>query len=266
MRSGAETTGRGMESTGRPVIGLFGIGSDHYWPQFEGLRARLEGLISTVASRVDEAGAQVISAGLVDDPRQAAGVVERFSAARVQAIFVHVTTYARSYTVLPIVRSMKVPVVVIALQPTRTLDFDAFNAMGDRGAMTGEWLAHCQAVTAPEISSVFRRAGIDFRLVTGYLDQSESWSEIAEWIGALTVARALESSIVGVLGHADNGMMDLYTDLTALSATTGCTFEIIEMAEVESLRSQVAPEQVESKLGEFEIGRASCRERVCHRV
>jgi L-arabinose isomerase len=53
----------------------------------------------------------------------------------------------------------------------KAIDYAKINSLGDRGRMTGEWLAHCQACSVPEIACVFNRAGIDYHLVTGYLYQ-----------------------------------------------------------------------------------------------
>jgi L-arabinose isomerase len=38
-------------------VGLCGIGLDAYWPQFEGLRARLDSYIREAGTRLEEFGA-----------------------------------------------------------------------------------------------------------------------------------------------------------------------------------------------------------------
>jgi L-arabinose isomerase len=60
-------------------------------------------------------------------------------------VFLFITTYALSSTVLPVAQRAGVPVIVLNLQPVPHLDYAAFNALGDRGKMTGVWLEHCQA-------------------------------------------------------------------------------------------------------------------------
>jgi len=52
-------------------IGLFGIGLDTYWPQFEGLKARLEGYLATVAGKLACPGVELVNVGLVDNPERA---------------------------------------------------------------------------------------------------------------------------------------------------------------------------------------------------
>lgn len=162
-------------------------------------------------------------------------------------ILLYVSTYALSSTVLPVVQRAKVPVVVLNLQPVPAIDYAAFNTLGDRGVMTGERLAHCQACSAPEIACVFNRAGIDYHLVTGTLDDAESWSEIADWVNAAAVTAKLRDTRVGVSCHHDCGMLDVYSDMTQLASTFGCHFELLEMCELHRHREEAAPALVRTR-------------------
>ena len=44
--------------------------------------------------------------------------------------------------------------LVLNLQPGAAIDYEAFNRLPDRTAMTGEWLAYCSACPVPEIANV----------------------------------------------------------------------------------------------------------------
>src|SRR5256884_9710294 len=94
---------RGHEFT----VGVFGIGLDAYWPQFEGLQQRLTGYTQQVAHRLQETGVRVINLGLVDSPEKAETAGHAFRRQDVDLIFLYVTTYALSSTVLPVVRRAK---------------------------------------------------------------------------------------------------------------------------------------------------------------
>ncbi len=133
--------------TGPARIGLFGIGLDTYWPQFDGLRDRLLGYQRYIAERLRALGAEVSDAGLVDNAGASGTAADFFRERRVEAIFLYVSTYALSHTVLPVAEQVNVPIIVLNLQPVAAIDYAAFNSLGDRGVMTGEWLAHCQACT-----------------------------------------------------------------------------------------------------------------------
>ena len=131
-------------------VGLFGIGLDTYWPQFAGLEDRLKSYLAKVAGKLQRPGVEVVNLGLIDSPEKAVVAGHRFRQADVDLIFLYVTTYALSATVLPVVRRAKVPVIVLNLSPGAAIDYAWFNALGDRTKMTGEWLAYCQSCSVPE--------------------------------------------------------------------------------------------------------------------
>ena len=237
----------------RLSIGLFGIGLNTYWDQFPGLRERLTGYQGTVRDRLQSLGARVVDAGLVDEVPKAHAAADLFRTGQVDIVFLFITTYALSSTVLPVVQRARVPVVVLNLQPVAQLDYESFNRLGDRGTMTGVWLEHCQACCLPEIASVFSKAGIEYALVSGFLDDPAAWEEIGEWVEAAAVASAMRSNRVGLLGNYYGGMLDVYTDLTKHAASFGCHFELVEMCELHSLWSAVSAEEIASKKREFAI-------------
>lgn len=233
-------------------IGLFGIGLDAYWPQFAGLKGRLEGYLAKTAAQLRRPGVEVINLGLVDTPPKAFAAGHRFRAADVDLIFLHVTTYALSSTVLPVVRRAKVPVIILNLQPAAAIDYARFNRLGDRTRMTGEWLAHCGACPVPEIANVFHRARIPFSQVTGVLeDDPACWREVDEWIEAARVASIMEHNRLGVMGHYYGGMLDIYSDLTQQCAHFGGHIEILEVDELAALRARVSRTEIARRVKEF---------------
>ncbi len=233
-------------------VGLFGIGLDTYWPQFEGLLERLEGYQKQIADKMKGFGAEVVNVGLVDNPIVARQKAQALKTEDVDILFLYVSTYALSSTVLPVVQKVKCPIIILNIQPVAAIDYESFNALGDRGKMTGEWLAHCQACSVPELANVFNRSGIDYEFVTGYLDEPQVWTEIQDWIDAARVASVMQNNRLGVLGHYYGGMLDVYSDLTKQSAAFGTHIEIVEMCEVKKYRDAVTQAEVDDKLNEFQ--------------
>jgi len=174
-----------------------------------------------------------------------------FREKRVSVVFLHITTYALSQTVLPVVKEAGVPIVILNIQPAATLDYQWFNNLGDRGLMTGEWLAHCQACCVPEIINVFNRTGIRYALITGYRGEAFVAQQLANWIKAARVTEALRASTIGILGHYYEGMLDVYTDVTRMAGTFGSHFSLIEMDELAQLRKSVTPAQIDEKIAQF---------------
>ena len=232
-------------------VGLFGIGLDTYWPQFDGLLDNLKSYQEQIKNRIAGYGVEVADTGMVDNPVRAREAADYLKSQDVEIVFLYVSTYALSSTVLPVAQKLKVPVVILNLQPVAELDYDAFNKLGDRGKMTGVWLEHCQACSVPEIASVFNRSGIQYDFVTGYLQDEEAWSEIGAWTEAARVAAAMRNNRLGVLGHYYGGMLDVYTDLTKQSAVFGTYIQLLEMCELKKYRDAATDAEVHSKILEF---------------
>jgi L-arabinose isomerase len=237
----------------RPLkIGLFGIGLDTYWPQFAGLKERLAGYLSVVDKRIARPGVEVVNLGLIDNPPKALEAGHKFRQADVDLIFLHITTYALSSTVLPVVQRAKVPVIILNLQPAPAIDYASFNKMGDRTKMSGEWLAHCAACPVPEIANVFNRAGVKFHQVTGMLhDDPECWNDVDAWIDAARVENVMFHNRLGLMGHYYCGMLDIYTDLTQQCAVFGGHMELIEVDELAALRTDVTDAQINDRVAHF---------------
>ena len=244
-----------VPSPSRPLrVGLFGIGLDTYWSQFQGLKDRLEGYVQIVSDKLQRPGVEIVNLGLIDTPEGALEAGHKFRKEDVDIIFLHVTTYALSSTVLPVVRRAKVPVVVLNLSPEMAIDYTTFNKMGDRTAMTGEWLAHCSACPVPEIANVLKRSGIPFEQVTGRLhDDPECWDEIDAWIEAARVAHTMSHNRLGLMGHYYNGMLDIYSDTTLQCAIFGGHLEIVEVEDLAALRREVTPAQIAARVEDFRV-------------
>jgi L-arabinose isomerase len=207
---------------GTPRVGVFGIGLAAYWPQFEGLRERLEGYQRGIEARLADLGAEVVSAGLVDSAQAARRAGAELAVARLDLVLLYTATYATSSQVLPTVQAAAAPVVILNLQPTRTLDYERMT--------TAEWLANCSACCVPEIAGALTRARIPYRTVTGtLLDGDRAWDAVREWVDAARAVRALRGARLGFLGHTYPGMLDMYSDFTQVHAQIGAHVEVLEI-------------------------------------
>ncbi|MBK0378444.1 arabinose isomerase [Mucilaginibacter segetis] len=236
----------------RVKAGLFGIGLQAYWVQFKGLKERLNGYLQVVCNNIEALDVEVINAGIVDVAEKSFEAGAVFKREDVDLIFIYVSTYALSANVIPAVRKAGVPVIILNLSPLASIDYDSFNKLTDRTAMTGEWLAHCSSCTVPEIANVFNRCKIPFYQITGMLtDDTHVWTEVNEWIDAAHVARVMCYNRLGLMGNYYGGMLDIYTDLTLQSSIFGGYMEVIEIDELTGLRELVTNDEIETKLAEI---------------
>ncbi|ANS63248.1 L-arabinose isomerase [Streptomyces lincolnensis] len=204
----------------RTRVGLVAGGLGTYWPQFPGLLPQLKESAAYVTERLQQLDAEVVDVGFVSDAQDGAAAAEQLRRADCDLIVLFLTTYLTSSMVLPIAQRSHTPVLVIDLQPSERMDHPSFD--------TGAWLAYCAQCSVPEVGNVFRRAGIPFRSVSGWLRQESAWRRIEQWVRAAHVRAALRHARHGLMGHLYPGMLDVSTDLTLLPATFGSHVEVLE--------------------------------------
>lgn len=232
--------------------GLFGIGLEAYWKQFDGLKERLISYLDQVVENLEGFDAEIVNLGLIDTPEKAFEAGQTFKTQDVDIIFLYVSTYALSSTVLPVVRKANVPVIVLNLSPEASIDYKSFNSLTDRTVMTGEWLAHCSSCAVPEIANVFNRSKIPFFQITGMLrNDNHVWNEVREWVEAARVAKIMYYNRMGIMGNYYSGMLDIYTDLTLQLSTFGGHMEVIEVDELSGIREVVTEAEISAKLLEI---------------
>jgi L-arabinose isomerase len=221
-------------------IGLVAGGLGAYWPQFPALLPQLRESAAYVSRRFQEMDAEVTDAGFISDAQEGAVAAEKLRMADCDLIVLFLTTYLTASMVLPIAQRANTPVLVIDLQPTEKMDHASFD--------TGAWLAYCGQCPVPEMGNTFRRAGIEFRSVSGWLRQESAWERIGQWIRAAHVRAALRHARHGLMGHLYPGMLDVSTDLTLLPATFGSHVEVLEFDDLRVRVEQVTETEVSERM------------------
>ena len=111
-------------------VGVFSIALQAYLPQFPELVPEFEEQYAAFKKTLPDT-VELIDGGLVTTKEQAQAAGDKFRAADVDLVILQLLTYCTSYNMLPAVRDLDVPVVVVNLQKLRCLDFDT--------AGTAEW-------------------------------------------------------------------------------------------------------------------------------
>lgn len=224
----------------RTRIGLVAGGLAAYWPQFPELLPQLTESSRYVASRFAELDVDVIDVGFISDAQEAAVAAEKLRVADCDLIVIFLTTYLTSSMVLPIAQRSHTPVLVIDLQPTEAMDHANFD--------TGRWLAYCGQCPVPEVANVFKRAGIEFRSVSGHLKDENAWVRITRWVHAAGVRATLRTARHGLMGHLYPGMLDVSTDLTLVSTQFGSHVEVLEFDDLRVRVDEVTDAQVAERV------------------
>lgn len=197
-------------------IGIFGVGHHTYWSQFDGLLDEMKRKLSVFVSKVQASGDNVIDFGIVDDARSAYALRDRLKAASLDLIFCDMLTYATSATFGVVIRELDVPIILVALQPMKSLDYSR--------ASTYMELCNDDFCAVPEFTGVAVRMGEKPPpVVLGTLnDDPEADAEIADWCRIAHVLHDLRRARIGHFGHVLENMLDMQTDPTALTSAFGC--------------------------------------------
>ena len=111
-----------MNTTKKEVkVGLIGVGLNTYWNQFEGLLSRLTDYQRMIKERMSGLQATVIDGGMVDSPEKAARTAEVLKSEDIEILFIFISTYALSSTILPIAQRIKIPVILLNIQPVAAI-------------------------------------------------------------------------------------------------------------------------------------------------
>jgi L-arabinose isomerase len=222
-------------------VGLFGVGHYTYWSQFDGLRDELLGKMDVLVQRVRSQDVQVTNFGLIDNAQGAYALLPKLKAANLDLIFCDMVTYATSSTFGVLVRQLDVPIVLVALQPRKALDYSQ--------ASTYVQLTNDDFCSVPEFTGVAIRMGKrPPPVILGTLyDDPQAEAELAGWCNIAKVLHDLRGARIGHFGHVLESMLDMHSDPTAFTAAFGCHVVQTEADDLLRLHRTVQAAEIESK-------------------
>jgi L-arabinose isomerase len=222
-------------------IGIFGVGFNKYWPQFDGLLDELTGKLNIFFDRVKANEVQVTSFGIADDAESAYTILPKLKAADLDLVFCHMLTYATSASFGAIVHGLDIPLVLVALQPLKALDYSK--------ASTYMQLCNDDFCAVPEFTGVAIRMGKKPPpVILGTLENDPTAEkEISQWCNIAMVLHDLKRARIGHFGHPIEHMLDMQTDHTALTAAFGCHIVQTEADELLKLEQTVTEGEIDSK-------------------
>ncbi|QCR21306.1 L-fucose/L-arabinose isomerase family protein [Pontibacter sp. SGAir0037] len=230
---------RRVETT--PRIGVFGVGYAKYWEQFEGLYDQMLEKQEVFLGKVKMNQVEVVDFGMVDDVTSAYELLPKLKAANLDLIFCDMLTYATSSTFGIIIKSMDVPVVLVALQPDKALDYSK--------ASTHQQLYNDDICSLPEFTGVAVRMGKKVPdVIIGTLhDDPAAEAEIAEYCNIARVLHDLKTARIGHIGHPIEAMLDMHSDATMLTAHFGVHIVQCEAHEIVKKYRQVKEGAVDAE-------------------
>jgi L-arabinose isomerase len=222
-------------------VGVFGVGHHTYWQQFDGLLDEMHRKLDALVAKGRAHDVAVTNFGMIDNAQGAYALLPKLKAANLDLLFCDMVTYATSSTFGILIRELDVPIVLVALQPLKAMDYAR--------ATTRMQLANDDFCSVPEFTGVAIRMGKrPPPVILGTLDDDPAAeAEIAEWCNIAKVLHDLRRARIGHLGHVLESMLDMHSDPTAFTAAFGCHVVQTEADDLVRLYRKVAPAEIEAK-------------------
>ncbi len=226
-------------------VGVFGVGHATYWGQFDGLLRDLMGYHEDFKRMLQAREVRVIDFGMIDSAQAAFRKLKEIQAADLDLVFANMLTYATSSTWGILVRDIRVPIVMAALQPLKAMDYA-------RGS-TYMQLSNDNICAVPEFASAAVRMGKKVpEVIVGHLrGDAAAEAEVAEWCDIAKVLHDLKGARLGHFGHPIEAMLDMHTDQTALTAAFGLHVVQTEIDDLLRLERAVTGAETAAKKAEI---------------
>lgn len=225
----------------KPRIGVFGVGFYKYWPQFDGLLDDLMKKQEVFIGKLSKQDVEVIDFGMVDNVTSAYALVPKLKAENLDLIFCDMLTYATSNIFGIVVKSLDVPIVLVALQPDKAMDYSK--------ASTYMQLYNDDICALPEFTGVAVRMGkkVPDTIIGTLHDDPAADSEIEDYCRIARVLHGLKTARIGHIGHPIESMLDMHTDATMITAHFSPHVVQCEEHEIVTQYKQVSDAEVEAE-------------------
>jgi L-arabinose isomerase len=220
-------------------VGIIGVGHYTYWGQFEGLLDEIHAKLIVFEKMVIAHDVETVNFGLSDCAETASKIVPEIQGSNIDLLFIDMLTYATSSSIAAVFRDIHVPMVLIALQPSKSLDYNR--------SSTHEELFNDDICAVPEFMNVAIRFGQPVPdLVIGTLyDDQKAADEIRAYCQIANVLNSLKNARIAQMGHVLETMFDMHTDATLMAATFGCHIVQTEPDDVYIHYKQVQKNEIE---------------------
>lgn len=242
-------------------IGVFSIALGAYLTQFPSLVQEFEAQYKAFKKTLPDS-VEIIDGGMVTTKEQSQAAGDLFRAMDADLVFLQLLTYATSYNMLPAVKDLDVPVILVNVQKIKALDYDHT----DIASWLGEGYA-CGAVG--EMVADLERFGKRHDVITGVVEGGDEQvqNQMDEWCRAAQVRRRFRNTNIAQIGRPYPGMMDLYIDESNLYRRMGLYTKQFDWEKMWAIADDITDEKLirqkaEDILNTFDIEDGGSIERI----
>jgi L-arabinose isomerase len=223
-------------------VGILGVGHTMYWKQFDGLLDAMHKKMAIFKKKVEAHQVNVVDFGMVDDSQTAYRVLSEIPKHGLDLLFIDMVTYATSATFAPLIQALDIPIVLVALQPLKAMDY--------KNGTTFIQLSNDDICSIPEFCAVAVRMGKRApEMILGTLEgDAAADREIADWCRIAHVLHDLKTARIGLMGHVLECMYDMHVDPALITRTFGCHVVPMEPDEIFKHYRKPDPKQLDAMI------------------
>lgn len=223
-------------------IAIFAVAHATYWDQFPGLYEKIMGYHADLVAKVRANGAEVLDFGMVDSSEKAFSAAEKIAGSGADLLFCNMATYATSSVFAPILKETNLPMVLVALQPRKAMDYTK--------ASTFMQLENDNICSVPEFTGVANRLGkpVTDVILGALYDDQEAEAELSEWCEIAKVLHSLKGARIGLMGHVLEAMYDMHADPTAAFSAFGVHVPLLEIDDLLTEYHKVTEAEIQEKI------------------
>ncbi len=173
---------------------------------------------------------------IVDTRKKAAAIAEIFQKEKVVAILICYLTWGEDYLFLDVIKRLpEIPIILWSYFPLRKLPRQ-FNMV--------QLFRFSGPVASLQASGPLKRAGTNFGVVSGSLENSEAAQQLKDYLKAASIIFRLKSLTVGLLPCPSQGMSGIYIDPQVLKEQLGVSIQKIKVEEYYRMTESISQKEI----------------------
>ena len=231
-------------------VGLLPLAWFEWWPMFEmsDMETKIKGDALLFVNRMIEAyGDQyefITPEGVVDTLDKAYDAGVKFKEAGIEALIIDEATYLTDFIPIEVINHLPpMPIIIFATQATS----DLWGDMKNTDVIRFEGL-----VGNAQLAGAFKKMGRDYRVVTGALDNPDSFAMLEKHLQVIDLIKSLQSMDIGLLGHTFRGMYDIEVDKTKIKGVFGPNVLYLDVSHLINIWNTIRQDEIDDFIRDLE--------------
>ncbi|NJD01977.1 MAG: hypothetical protein FIA99_05135 [Ruminiclostridium sp.] len=182
---------------------------------------------------------EVIYPGVVGEETGALNARNCFARGGADIIIAHEISFTLDLTCLQALDRLDIPVIIWNTQDKKTLNSDLDFA---------QTMANSGIAGVPQLTNALYKQGRKFKVMTGHEGQEKTYKQFEKVFKALSTAKSLRTSKIGMIGHVYPGMTTLTVEEAGFKEQVGPSVEHIMISDVIKASKEISLAEIETDI------------------